>query len=253
MSNSILHGKSAERLDPPSTSVEEKPLTPQAPNHKEQGKAEGATTWISDEANKGHGWKVPTKLLKAQGYGKRWKDCWVPKASYMRLPSSKSPNKQPKPSQSLRVHPTYKWVPKHSIPMPTPAPKPQTTTKEKPRFQWRPKTTNPPTKPIPPTPKKPPRHTNAMQWRPKLVKTKSQSTTRLNQVNPTHQPARTSANQSSIQWKSQMLQQLLQHKLSQPEVANRFASAIKAKSQSPTTKTKSTLYNHEARIAPTPT
>ena len=171
VSNPILQGKSAKRLDPPSTSVEEKPPTPQAPNHEEQGKAKVATTWISDEANKGHGWKVPTKLLKAQGYGKRWKDCWVPKASYMQIPPSKSPNKQPKPSQSLRVQPTYKWVPKHSIPKPTPAPKPQTTPKEKPRFHWRPKKTSPSTKPVSPTPTKSPKQTTTMQWKSKLKPT----------------------------------------------------------------------------------
>ena len=65
VSNSILQGKSAKRLDPPSTLVEETPLTPQAPIHEKQVKVEVATTWISDEANQGHGWKVPTTLLKA--------------------------------------------------------------------------------------------------------------------------------------------------------------------------------------------
>ena len=71
VSNSILHEKSAGRLDPPSTSVEEKPLTPLAPVHAKQVKVEVATTWISNETNQGHGWKVPTTLLKAQGYGKK--------------------------------------------------------------------------------------------------------------------------------------------------------------------------------------
>ena len=213
-------------------------------------KAEVATTWISDEANKGQGWQVPTKLLKAQGYGKRWKDCWVPKASYMRLPSSKSPNQQPKQSQPSRIQSTYKWVPRSSLPKPTLAPKPQTTPKEKPRFHWRPKKTSPSTKPVSPTPIESPKQTTTMQWRPKLVKTKSQSTTKLNQVNPTRQVVGTSAKQSPIQWKSQMLQQLMHHKLSQPEVASHFARATKAVSQSPTTETKSTLQTHDARIAP---
>ena len=65
MSNLILQGKLAKRLDPPSTSVEETPLTP-----VDQAKAEVATTWISNEANQGRGWNIPTTLLKAQGYGK---------------------------------------------------------------------------------------------------------------------------------------------------------------------------------------
>ena len=91
----ILHGKSAQRLDPPSTSVEEKPLTPLAPNHKEQVKVKAATTWISNKTNRGHDWKVPTTLLKAQGYGKKWKDCWVPKSSYMRHPLPGVPTRSP--------------------------------------------------------------------------------------------------------------------------------------------------------------
>ena len=124
VSNSTLHGKSAERLDLPSTSVEEKSLTSRAQNHKEQVKVKVATTWISDEANRGHGWKVPTMLLKAQGYGKKWKDCWVPKSSYMRHPLSQSPNKKPQPSQPFKAQPAYKWVPKGSIPKPTPNPEP---------------------------------------------------------------------------------------------------------------------------------
>ena len=103
VSNSILYGKLAERLDPPSTSVEEKPLTPLAPSHKEQVKVKVATTWISYETNQGHGWKVPTTLLKAQGYGKKWKDCWVPKSSYIRHPSSRSSNKKPKPSHPFKA------------------------------------------------------------------------------------------------------------------------------------------------------
>ena len=110
VSNSILQGKLVERLDPPSTSVEEKPLTPLAPDHKEQVKVEVATTWISDETNRGHGWKIPTTLLKAQGYGKKWKDYWVPKSSYMRHPLSRSPNRKTKASHPSEAQPAYQFL-----------------------------------------------------------------------------------------------------------------------------------------------
>ena len=212
--NSILQGKSAKRLDPPSTSVEETPLTPQAPIHKKQVKVKVATTWISDETNQGHGKKVPTTLLKAQGYGKKWKDCWVPKSSYMRHPSSRSPNRKTKASHPPKAQPAYKWVPKSLIPKPTPSPQPQPTIGEKPCFQWRPKKTNLSTKPASPTPRKSPKQTATMQWRPKLNPTSAAKplmlASPLSIEKPNHAMSmgltpRTTPRQSPIQWKSQML------------------------------------------------
>ena len=151
-------------------------------------------------------------------------------------------------------------MPKSSHPKPTPSPKPQTTPRERPSFQWRPKKTNPSTKQASPTPTKSRQQTATMQWRPKLKPTSSikpltlaspQSIKKPNHVTPMRQTARTSTSQSSIHWKSQMLQQLLQHKLSQPVVANHFAMATKARSHSLTSETKSTLHTHNARITPT--
>ena len=134
-------------------------------------KTKVATTWISDKANQGHGWKVPTTLLKAQGYGKKWKDCWVPKSSYMRHPSSRSPNKKIKASHPFMAQPVYKWYPKGPIPKPTPIPKLQKPIGEKPRLQWRPKKTNLSAQPTSPTPTKTPKQTSTMQWKPKLNST----------------------------------------------------------------------------------
>ena len=65
VSNSLIIGTSAKRLDFPSTLVEETPLTTQAQTHKQQVKSGEATTWITDEANPNFGWKVLTSLLKA--------------------------------------------------------------------------------------------------------------------------------------------------------------------------------------------
>ncbi len=75
VSKSVLTGTSAERLDLPSTSVEEKSLTVQTQTQQQQAQLAEATTWIKDKAHPNFGWKVATSLLKAQGYGRRWKDC----------------------------------------------------------------------------------------------------------------------------------------------------------------------------------
>ena len=103
----------AKRLDLPSTLVEETPIIAQAQN--QQAKPKEVLTWIANEANPNFGWHVPTSLLKAQGYDKRWKECWLPKASYM----SKSPQaskhhtiKAPQPFHHSPKNPAYKWSPK---------------------------------------------------------------------------------------------------------------------------------------------
>ena len=72
----------AERIDTPSTLVEETSHTAQVHKKSPKRPNQQLNTWISDQANPGFGWSVPTSLLRAQGYGPRWRACWVPKSSY---------------------------------------------------------------------------------------------------------------------------------------------------------------------------
>lgn len=94
VNNSTLTGYSAERLDLPSPRVEETPHTAQVHDKSPQRPQPQQVTWIADQSNPGYGWNVKTSLLKAQGYGAKWKDCWVPKHSYQR--ALVSPQAKPK-------------------------------------------------------------------------------------------------------------------------------------------------------------
>ena len=125
--DTILNGDLAEKPDKPSTLVEEntKPSTlveeinptkqsQQSPTDSHKHK------WIVDEGNPNSGWLVKEPLLRAQGYGKQWKACWLPKSSYQKIPTT-SLNLKDATHQSEQVRPTasFKWVPKKVQPKTT--------------------------------------------------------------------------------------------------------------------------------------
>lgn len=107
VNGSTLTGYSAERLDLPSTLVEETTLTAQVHDKSSQRPQAKHMTWIEDQYNYGYGWKVHTSLLKAQGYGIQWRDYLVPKTSYQK------PHSQ-LPSECLRAQP-INGSPNHSF------------------------------------------------------------------------------------------------------------------------------------------
>ena len=115
VNNSNLTGYSAKRLDIPSTSVEETSHTAQVHKKSPQRPNPLHTTWIRDELKLGFGCNVSTSLLKAQGYGHKWKDCWVPKSSYgqsSQMQPTLRQNRNPQPNLHNKRRMVYKWVPK---------------------------------------------------------------------------------------------------------------------------------------------
>ena len=61
------------------------------------------------------GWNVSTSLFKAQGYGHKWKDCWVPKSSYgqsSQMQPTLGQHQIPQPNLHNKRRMVYKWVPK---------------------------------------------------------------------------------------------------------------------------------------------
>ena len=154
-------------------------------------------------------------LLKAQGYRRKWKDCWVPKSSYMHHPSLNHPNKTTTSSHSPKKQPVYKWVPKNLVLKPSPTHTPTKVTVEQPLLQWRPKRTNPLVQLASLTPTKTPKQTPTRVWRTKLVPithpfkpsklTILQRIQEPNQATQARLTARPSPIQSTIQWRSQML------------------------------------------------
>lgn len=163
-----------------------------------------------------------TSLLKAQGYGARWKDCWVPKHSYQQAPQSPRPRKHQLPN--------LRWIPKpQSLSIITePSPQPRKP-KPNPIWKWVPKK---------PTPVQPNLETKTLVWETPSVQ--SQPLQRWQPKNPAIQtitklPGRSSISSkptkpettastspSTIQWRSCLLQALLQHKITQHLVTQHF-------------------------------
>ena len=182
------------------------------------------TTWIRDKVRPGFGWNVNTSLLRAQGYGYKWKNCWVPKSSYKHSSELQTPIRQ---NQTPQSHPptkqtiVYRWVPRIQ---PSPSATPTTSTKpiEMPAHAST-SIREPQSK-----------ETKLQVWRPKPLSPKqSPQSTKLSEIQtsdkPTsslkHQPiSKASTSQSTILWRSRLLQALLQHKLTQHMVIRNFMS-----------------------------
>ena len=139
LNNSTSTGYSAKRLDIPSTLVEETSHTAQVHEKSPPRPKQQHTTWIRDQAKPCLGRNVTTDLLKAQGYGPRWRDCWVPKSSYkqsskFQTPLRQNQNQQPYPPTKQKAE--YKWVPKNqSSPSATSNPH----NRRQAEYQWVPK------------------------------------------------------------------------------------------------------------------
>ena len=125
--DTILNGDSAEKLDQPSTLVEENPspsILVEETNPTEENHQSAIDTnkkkWIVDEGSPSLGWLVDESLLKSQGYGKQWKACWLTKSSYQKI-STQSTNGKDGNYQSYQEKPktNFKWMPKKIQSQPT--------------------------------------------------------------------------------------------------------------------------------------